>query len=92
MGGSGKILSVGVWIFFNISINIIVDKYCQLKENVILFQVSVNAWFWSIVFHTRDLNWTEVICFHRHRDDSVGQGFQNSTYLSHSILHHDSWV
>lgn len=24
------------------------------------FQISLNAWLWSAVFHTRDLSWTEV--------------------------------
>ena len=26
-----------------------------------IFQLSINAWFWSSVFHTRDTNFTEVI-------------------------------
>ncbi len=29
----------------------------------LFFQVAINAWTWSTVFHTRDVNVTEVVTF-----------------------------
>ncbi|XP_022788747.1 post-GPI attachment to proteins factor 3-like isoform X3 [Stylophora pistillata] len=39
------------------------DLFCDSDPNMVtcekLEKVSLNAWFWSTVFHTRDFNWTE---------------------------------
>ena len=35
-------------------------KFLFTFSYVPIIQISVNAWLWSAVFHTRDLLWTEV--------------------------------
>ena len=42
-------------LFWSCSIKI--DRNMPL---VVCFQIAINAWFWSVVFHTRDNDFTEV--------------------------------
>ena len=43
-----------------------VSLYCELcvaheNDDYLHVQVTLNAWFWSTVFHARDLPWTEKL-------------------------------
>lgn len=39
-------------------------RVCVCACVLVCLQVSLNAWFWSTVFHTRDTFLTEVMCHH----------------------------